>query len=163
MKNRFRRLLFPIAVLCSLALVAAACGDDDDTSSSDTGSETTGSETTGSETTGGTAAGAAITEVDGSVNISGSSTVEPITPQGRRALPRTSARDAIVTVDGPGTGDGFALFCDGETDISDASRPIKDTEAENCAANGIEYTELQVAFDGIAVMTNPEQRGRRRA
>ncbi len=92
--------------------------------------------------------------VAGNINISGSSTVEPIS---RRAaeLYETICPDTVITVNGPGTGDGFALFCQGETDISDASRPIKDTEAETCAANGIEFTELKVAFDGIAVMTNP--------
>ena len=59
-----------------------------------------------------------------------------------------------ISVDGPGTGDGFALFCAGETDISDASRAIKDEEAATCAENGIEFTELQVGIDGIGVMTN---------
>jgi len=59
-----------------------------------------------------------------------------------------------VDVEGPGTGDGFAKFCAGETDISDASRQIKDSEAEDCAAAGIEYTEIKVGIDGIAVMSN---------
>ncbi len=49
----------------------------------------------------------------------------------------------------PGTGDGFARFCNGETDISDASRAIKDEEAATCAENGIEYVELKIAFDGF--------------
>jgi phosphate transport system substrate-binding protein len=58
-------------------------------------------------------------------------------------------------VDGPGTGDGFALFCNGETDISDASRAIKaEGEADKCAANGIEYVELKVALDGLSVITS---------
>jgi phosphate transport system substrate-binding protein len=61
-----------------------------------------------------------------------------------------------ISVDGPGTGDGFALFCEGETDISDASRPIEQEEVDACTANGIEFTELEVAFDGITVMTNPD-------
>jgi len=68
----------------------------------------------------------------------------------------TGASDNSATVDGPGTGDGFVLFCDGETDISDASRPIDPKEeAPVCQQNGIEYIELAVAFDGITVMTNP--------
>lgn len=92
--------------------------------------------------------------VAGNINVSGSSTVEPIS---RRAaeLYEPICGDTVITVNGPGTGDGFALFCAGETDVSDASRPIKDTEAATCADNGIEFTELKVAFDGIAVMTNP--------
>jgi phosphate transport system substrate-binding protein len=58
-------------------------------------------------------------------------------------------------VDGPGTGDGFALFCNGETDISDASRPIKDEEAVACADKGIHYIELKIGIDGISVITSP--------
>ena len=60
-----------------------------------------------------------------------------------------------MNIDGPGTGDGFELFCNGETDISDASRQIEQEEADACAANGIEYVELQIAYDGITVMTSP--------
>lgn len=66
-----------------------------------------------------------------------------------------SGSPALITVDDPGTGDGFALFCKGETDISDASRPIKAEEAAACADAGIEYVELEVAFDRITVLTNP--------
>ena len=57
-----------------------------------------------------------------------------------------------ITVDGPGTGDGFALFCAGELDIADASRAIKpEGEADVCATNGVEYVELKVALDGLSV------------
>jgi phosphate transport system substrate-binding protein len=59
-------------------------------------------------------------------------------------------------VDGPGTGDGFKAFCAGDTDISDASRPIKDEEAQACADAGVEYVELKVAYDGITVLTSAE-------
>ena len=61
-----------------------------------------------------------------------------------------------ITVDGPGTGDGFELFCNGEIDIADASRPIEPDEEKACKKNGIEYTELEVALDGVTIMTNPE-------
>ena len=60
-----------------------------------------------------------------------------------------------VTVEGPGTGDGFQKFCAGEADISDASRPINDEEAQACADAGIEFIELEVAIDGLSVTTNP--------
>jgi phosphate transport system substrate-binding protein len=63
--------------------------------------------------------------------------------------------DVAISVDGPGTSDGFVLFCDGETDIQDASRPIEQEEVKACEQNGVEYVELAVAFDGITVMTNP--------
>ena len=64
------------------------------------------------------------------------------------------------TVNGPGTGDGFKTFCAGETDISDASRKIKDEEAAACKTAGIEYTELKIAYDGMTVMTSPGEHGR---
>ena len=64
--------------------------------------------------------------------------------------------DVEYTVDGPGTGDGFALFCNGETDISDASRKIKDEEAAACADKGIHYVELKIGIDGISVITSKQ-------
>jgi phosphate transport system substrate-binding protein len=93
--------------------------------------------------------------VSGTVTISGSSTVEPISVRVAELFGEV-APDVSVTVDGPGTGDGFKLFCAGETDISGASRRIKDAEAEDCAAAGIEWIELRVAIDGIAVLTSLE-------
>ena len=59
-----------------------------------------------------------------------------------------------VTVEGPGTGDGFAAFCNGETDISDASRPICAEEVAACEGSGIEFIELKVAVDGLSVITS---------
>jgi phosphate transport system substrate-binding protein len=92
--------------------------------------------------------------VEGSVNISGSSTVLPISVRVAELFEDVQP-DVSVTVDGPGTGDGFELFCNGETDISDASRAIKDEEKETCFANGItDIVELKVGIDGMAIMTN---------
>ncbi len=125
-----------LAVLFVLAFVAAACGDSGATTSP----------------TAGNGAGGAL---GGSVNISGSSTVEPISARNAEKFARANPGVAI-SVEGPGTGDGFALFCTGATDISDASRPIKDSEAEQCAANGIEWIELNVATDGLSVLTSNE-------
>ncbi len=138
-----RRTWAMLALLASLAIVAAACSSDDD------GGSTTG----GSTGTSGGATGAS--GLSGTIVISGSSTVQPISTAVAETFNGTNP-DVQISVDGPGTGDGFALFCDGETDISDASRQIEQEEADTCAANGIEYTELEVAFDGITVMTNPE-------
>jgi phosphate transport system substrate-binding protein len=87
------------------------------------------------------------------VVVSGSSTVEPISI----AVAEVYAEDrpdVSVSVDGPGTGDGFELFCDGLTDINDASSKIKPEQIEACEGNGIEFIELQIANDGIAVLTN---------
>ena len=91
----------------------------------------------------------------GSIVVSGSSTVEPVST-GVAELFKESNPDFNYTIEGPGTGDGFKRFCAGETDISDASRPIKTEEVEACEAAGIEYTELKVAIDGISVLTSPD-------
>jgi phosphate transport system substrate-binding protein len=132
-----------LSLLLVFGLVVAACGDDDDTTTDDTTTDDGGS----------AASGDCPTDVEGEVNISGSSTVEPISAAVGEKLLDCSGIGA--TVDGPGTGDGFALFCEGETDISDASRPISEEEIGTCEENGIEYIELKVAFDGISVLTNP--------
>ncbi|MGI8658818.1 MAG: substrate-binding domain-containing protein [Candidatus Limnocylindria bacterium] len=89
----------------------------------------------------------------GTVIVSGSSTVEPITSLVAEDYSAQSS-GFDFQVDGPGTGDGFALFCNGETDISDASRTIKGEEAATCADNGINYVELKIGIDGISVVTS---------
>jgi len=94
-------------------------------------------------------------DVSGQVVVSGSSTVEPISIAVGAAFSDLNSGVA-VTVDGPGTGDGFARFCAGETDISDASRPIKDEEMATCEENGIEFIELPVAIDGLSVITSAQ-------
>lgn len=90
-----------------------------------------------------------------SVKVDGSSTVYPVTEAVAEEF-RKERPNVRVIVGFSGTGGGFKKFSAGETDISDASRPIKDSEKEACAKNGVEYIELQVAFDGLAVMVNPE-------
>jgi phosphate transport system substrate-binding protein len=87
------------------------------------------------------------------VVISGSSTVEPITSLVAELYAEENP-DATIRVDGPGTGDGFQLFCNGETDVSDASRPIDEEEVTACQTNGIEYTEIPVGVDGLTVVAN---------
>jgi phosphate transport system substrate-binding protein len=116
------------------ALVLAACGGGDPEASTGDGN-------------GGGAAG--------EIFVSGSSTVEPITNRVAEAYAETNA-EFQYTVEGPGTGDGFALFCNGETDISDASRAISEEEVATCADNGIEYVELLVAYDGLSVITSAD-------
>jgi phosphate transport system substrate-binding protein len=88
----------------------------------------------------------------GEIFVSGSSTVQPITNRVAEVYAESDP-EFEYTVEGPGTGDGFALFCNGETDISDASRAISEEEIAACEENGIEYVELQVAFDGLSVIT----------
>jgi phosphate transport system substrate-binding protein len=118
----------------ALALVASACGDD--------GGDAGNGEPSAQNLT-------------GSITISGSSTVEPISGLVAELFNETNP-EVQITVDGPGTGDGFELFCNGETDISDASRPIEEEEATACEESGIAYTELEVAFDGITVMVSAD-------
>jgi len=89
------------------------------------------------------------------ISIDGSSTVYPITEAVAEEFQKIE-KGVKVTVGISGTGGGFKKFCTGETDISDASRPIKKTEAELCKKNGIEYIEIPVAYDGLAVMVNPK-------
>lgn len=91
--------------------------------------------------------------ISGEIFVSGSSTVEPITLRVAEMFAEQNP-DFIYTVEGPGTGDGFALFCNGETDVSDASRAISEDEIAACQESGVEYVELQVAYDGLSVITS---------
>jgi phosphate transport system substrate-binding protein len=127
------------AGLLAITLIAAACGGGDDEPGDGTGDAT----------------GAGGEELTGTIVISGSSTVEPISSIAAEVFNETSP-NVSISVDGPGTGDGFELFCKGETDISDASRQIEKEEADACAENGINYTELEIGIDGIVVMTNQD-------
>jgi phosphate transport system substrate-binding protein len=90
------------------------------------------------------------------IRIDGSSTVYPISEAVAEEFQRASEGRANVTVGVSGTGGGFQKFCAGETDISDASRPIRPTEIEACKKGGVEYVELPVAYDGLAIVVNPK-------
>ncbi len=105
--------------------------------------------------TGVAAASPAGGDLSGELNVSGSSTVEPITALVAELFAEENS-DVAVRVDGPGTSDGFELFCAGETDISDASRPIDEEEIATCEANGVEYVELYIGIDGLSVITSTE-------
>ncbi len=123
------RSLIAVISAGALAIGVAACGNSDDSSSN-----------------GGSA-------VSGAIAIDGSSTVYPFTQAAAEQF-QTENPDARVTVGESGTGGGFEKFCKGETDVSNASRPIKDEEKELCKKGGISFSEVQVANDGIAVVTN---------
>ncbi|MBL8128002.1 MAG: PstS family phosphate ABC transporter substrate-binding protein [Chloroflexia bacterium] len=91
----------------------------------------------------------------GSVTSDGSSTVGPLT----QAVAEDfigSAPNVQISVDISGTGGGFKRFCDGEIDVQNASRAIKDEEAAACAENGVDWYEFEVAYDGITIVTNKE-------
>src|SRR5687768_9846725 len=89
------------------------------------------------------------------VTLDGSSTVFPISEAVAEEF-KKAGNDVNVTVGISGTGGGFQKFCRGETDISNASRPISKTEISACGAAGISFVELPVAYDGIAIVVNPK-------
>ncbi|GIU85527.1 MAG: hypothetical protein KatS3mg009_0042 [Acidimicrobiia bacterium] len=127
-----------LASTLALTLVLAACGGDDD----DGGSA--------SEDTGGGGE-----ELSGTIRVDGSSTVTPLISLAAEDFQNENP-GVQVPVGTSGTGGGFEKFCNGETDISMASRPIKDEETQACEGNGIEPLELIVANDGLSVVVNPE-------
>lgn len=90
------------------------------------------------------------------VKIDGSSTVFPITEAVAEEFQKAKKGTVQVTVGISGTGGGFKKFCRGETDISNASRPILDKEMADCKAAGIKYIELPVAFDALTLVMNPK-------
>ena len=133
-----------LAALTAFTLSVTACGT------------TTTADTEGSPAAGDTtAATGGSSDLSGDVQVDGSSTVFPISEAMAEEFMAANP-DVRVTVGVSGTGGGFKKFCAGETDISNASRPIKQEEIELCEQNGIEYVELPVAFDGLSVVVNPE-------
>jgi phosphate transport system substrate-binding protein len=123
-----------LTALLALSLTGlAACGDDQDTGGGGGGGN-----------------------LSGSIRTDGSSTVGPLTEAAAEGFQAENS-GVRVTVGTSGTGGGFEKFCAKETDVSNASRPIKDDEeVPVCEKNGVEYEELQVANDGITLVVNPE-------
>jgi phosphate transport system substrate-binding protein len=114
----------------------AACGDDDSTGESSADS------------------GAASGDLSGTIRVDGSSTVFPFA-EAAGELFNEENPNVKITVGESGTGGGFEKFCNGETDISDASRAIEDDEKSACSEKQVSFSEVQVANDGIAVVSNP--------
>ena len=131
-------LFLPGIFLLSLAL--AACGPSAADPASDNGSQPTGG----------------LSGLSGDVVIDGSSTVFPITEAVAEEFGILTKQKVRITVGTSGTGGGFKKFCNSETQITNASRPIKGTEVALCSKAGIEFIEIPVAIDGITVMVNPE-------
>ena len=99
--------------------------------------------------------GATGRTLSGSIEADGSSTVYPITEAVAEEFGREHGGSVRVTVGVSGTGGGFRRFCAGETAISNASRPIKPQEEQDCAANNVAFTRFDVALDGITVAVSP--------
>ncbi len=153
-----------------VALLLVACGGGEPAATTVTGADTEptadtavdgaagGEETAPAEETNGEGAGAAADRgsLSGRIEIDGSSTVLPISEAAAQEFKAAGAENVDVTVASSGTGGGFERFCRGETQVSNASRPIKEDEIAACKKAGVEFIELPVALDGLAVMTNPE-------
>lgn len=140
--NKLRRLASLVLALGLTATVAAGCAQ----STAATVAETTAAAAT-------TAAETESAGLSGQIIVDGSSTVFPITEAVSEEF--TNANPNVqVPVGFAGTGGGFKKFIAGETDISNASRPIKDTEAQALKDAGIAYTEIKVAYDGLTVVVN---------
>ncbi len=103
----------------------------------------------------GTGNNKSASQVTGEIRIDGSSTVYPVTEAIAEEF-RIDAPKVKVTVGVSGTGGGFKKFSRGETDINDASRPIKSGEKETCETSNIKFVELTVAYDGLAVLISPD-------
>ncbi len=128
-----RLLILAAVVITAIVLLAAACSPSEETT--DPGR---------------------YTSLSGDIPIDGSSTVFPITEAVAEEFGDLTGGNVRAVVGISGTGGGFKKFCANDTVISDASRPIKQKEVDQCAAAGIEYIELPVAIDGLSVVVNPD-------
>jgi phosphate transport system substrate-binding protein len=133
--TRTLRRIGPVAAVLAMTLAAAACGGNNEPTPD--GSDGPGQ------------------QFSGAVAVDGSSTVAPLS-EAAADIYREEQSGVNVTVGTSGTGGGFEKFCKGETDISDASRPIKDSEKQLCADNNIVFTELIVANDALTVVVNTD-------
>jgi len=134
MKSRY----VAFAMCGALALGLSACGGEDEEPASG----------------GGGGGGGGNAELTGTVRADGSSTVAPLTETAAELFQEQNP-GVRVTVGTSGTSGGFEKFCNGETEISNASRKIKEEEVAACEANGVEYEEIQVANDALSAVVNP--------
>ena len=142
-----RKGLLMITVL--LVVFMTACGNNANNNAV-SGNSAAPSESASSE-----APSSEVTKLSGQVEIDGSSTVFPIAEAVAEEFGKVQP-DVKVAVGVSGTGGGFKRFCAAETAFSNASRPIKDEEAELCKTAGVEFTELKVSFDGLSVVVHKD-------
>ncbi|MGY0067974.1 PstS family phosphate ABC transporter substrate-binding protein [Streptomyces sp. QTS137] len=131
LSTTLRRAKAPLALTAAVMLAASACGGGD------------------------AGSGGSGDELSGAVKVDGSSTVAPLTSAASEFYAEEQPK-VRVTVATSGTGGGFKKFCVGETDISNASRPIKDEEIATCKDNSIEYQQFSVANDGLSVVVSKD-------
>ncbi len=149
-KNINRNVLTFVAGV-TLAVTLASCAGGSDTKAPTT-SATSPAATT---TTAMKDPAPAASKLSGNITVDGSSTVAPISKAVAEDFAKANP-GVKVPVGTSGTGGGFKKFCAGDTDISNASRPIKKKEAEDCTKNGVEFVELPIAVDGLTVVVNKE-------
>lgn len=131
---------FALAVLT--VCVVALTGCDDKPAATGTGNSGSGSNSTASN-------------LKGTINVEGSSTVEPISLKAKEMFNELHP-DVNISISGQGTGNGFKALAAKEADFSDASRPVKKKELDNCSEAGIEFIEVPVAYDGLSIVVNKE-------
>ena len=149
--TRYFRMSGLLLLIASLGAFVMACSDSDPTP---TAAPTATATATAAATTTATATPTAMA-LSGTIQVDGSSTVFPVTQAVAEEF-RKEQPGVQVNVAVSGTGGGFKRFTVGETDISNASRPIKDSEAEAAASNGIEFIEMRIGTDGLSVMVHPD-------
>ena len=156
-----RLLILAAVAISAIVLLATACSPSEEApasvgdSGAATGSDSSASQTTTTQTDKAADPGK-YANLSGDITIDGSSTVFPITEAVAEEFGDLTDGNVRAVVGISGTGGGFKKFCDNETVISDASRPIKQKEVDLCAAAGIDYVELPVAIDGLSVVVNPD-------
>jgi len=135
-----------------LAVALAACGSTAAPAAPASGGASSGSSQAAAEAP----AGGDLLNLSGDIAVDGSSTVFPITEAVAEEFGNLTDGRVRITVGVSGTGGGFKKFCNGETDIADASRPIRSSEVSLCAEGGVEYIEIPVAIDGLTVVVNQD-------
>jgi len=151
---RVKSIGAPLAA-AALAVFAGACSSPTPTPAPTATPASGGAQPTAAAAATAPATTAPETRLSGTIEIDGSSTVFPISQAVAEEF-RRGQPDVQVNVGVSGTGGGFQRFARGETDISDASRPIKDSEREAAVANGVEFIEMRVGTDGLSVIVHPD-------
>ena len=148
-KKNINRNVLTFVASVTLAATLASC------SGNDTPSTTKATSPAATQTTAAKTTAPVASNLSGNITIDGSSTVAPISKAVAEDFAKSNS-GVKVPVGTSGTGGGFKKFCAGDTDISNASRPIKAKEAEDCKKNGVEFVELPIAVDGLTVVVNKE-------
>ena len=150
-----------VLALTSFATAALACGSTPEAANPGSGSGSSSQEGSSFNAVPETEApqtGASLNfaNLKGDITIDGSSTVYPISEAVAEEFGLLTGGNVRITVGLSGSGGGFKKFCNGESDITSASRPIKQKEVDACLASGVEYVEVPVAIDGLSVMVHPD-------